>query len=66
MAPSQMTLRSAQEDELDRRLASLDQDRREGVTSAEVKLNGTALSVVYSVIFTRAARAEMIGAQGCV
>ena len=33
----QLPLTAAQEAELDRRLASLDQDRREGVTWAELK-----------------------------
>ncbi len=60
----QVPLTTAQEAELERRLASLDEDRRSGVTWASLKAElEQRCPLVYSVIFTQALRAELIKAQ---
>lgn len=60
----QLPLTGAQQAELERRVASLDEDRRDGVTWSRIEgRTRAALPVVFTVVFTQAARAELIDVQ---
>jgi putative addiction module component (TIGR02574 family) len=59
-----LPLTVAQQAELDRRLATPDQDRREGITCAALKTEfEQRCSQVHPAIFTPRARTELIAAQ---
>jgi putative addiction module component (TIGR02574 family) len=60
----QLPLTGSQQEELERRLTSLDQDRKNGVTWSALKAElEQRLPKAFTVVFTQAARAELIEAQ---